>query len=91
MTDRRMRVARSGSSDPSGPSAQVAYHPELGNGGRVGKRLALTSAAESALVVQRDGRTVGGRDPETKANRSAFSCPGDHRVDQGGADTAPAR
>src|SRR2546422_6101556 len=66
MTDRRMRVARSGSTAPSGPSAQVAYHPELGNGGRVGKRLALTGAAESALAVQREGRTVGGRDPETK-------------------------
>jgi len=56
----------------------------------MGERFVLPSALESALVVQRDSRTVGGRHPETEANSSAFSCPGDHSVHKGGADTALA-
>ena len=56
----------------------------------MGERFVLPSPSESALVVQRDNRTVGGRDPETEANSSAFSCPGDHSVHKGGADTALA-
>jgi hypothetical protein len=55
----------------------------------MGERFGLPSPSESAFVIQRDRRIVVSRYPETEADRSAFSCPPDHRVHEGIADTAP--
>src|SRR5438445_13310084 len=57
----------------------------------MGDGFGLLSALEPAFVVQGDGRTVGGCDPQRQATRSTFVCPPDHRVHETDATPAPRR
>ena len=68
-------------------SDKVPHHPQLGERGRVPDGPGLAGGQEPATVVERDGRSVGGGDPERQASGSTRPGPGGHRLHERDADT----
>ena len=57
----------------------------------MGEGFGLASLSEPPFVVQREGRIVGGCDPQTQPGSAAFAGPSDHSVHESAADTMPTR